>query len=83
MAYNQWLSKKWRRSLKLTYKVILSPKVQKQLRKLDKNVSRLIVSIFINMLMVYPILEKKGKDWLPIGQANGAIELEITESFAR
>jgi len=27
----------------LTYKVILSPKVQKQLRKLDKNVSRLIV----------------------------------------
>ena len=27
----------------MTYKVILSPKVQKQLRKLDKNVSRLIV----------------------------------------
>ena len=27
----------------MTYKVILSPNVQKQLRKLDKNVSRIIV----------------------------------------
>ena len=63
----------------MKYRVLFSDRARKQLKKIDKYTSSLIIGWLEKILKVVKIQEYMEKDQQKIEQDNGDIELEIIE----